>query len=99
MAQQDDGADCARTEPAMAEPAATDGSPGRIIDCRCLSPGDLVEARYNGRLYYEGKVTETVPVLGMFWILETRTGTRKLLDPLAFHVIRLAAAEGTGPTR
>jgi hypothetical protein len=80
----------------MAEPAATDRSPVRIIDCRSLSPGDMVEARYNGRLYYEGKVTETVPVLGMFWILETKTGTRKLLDPVALHVTRLAAAEGTG---
>jgi hypothetical protein len=80
----------------MHEPAAIDGSPGRIIDCRDLSPGDMVEARYNGHLYYTGKVTETVPVLGMFWILETRTGTRKLLDPLALHVVRLAAAGAAG---
>jgi len=30
-----------------------------------------------------------VPVLGMFWILDSRTGTRKLLDPLAFEVVRV----------
>jgi hypothetical protein len=64
----------------------------RITDCRELSPGDVVEARYNGLLYYTGKVTETVPVLGMFWILESRTGTRKLLDPLAFEVVRASKA-------
>ena len=73
----------------MAESAATDKSPGRIIDCRSLSPGDVVEARYNGLMYYQGKVTETVPVLDMFWILDSRTGTRKLPDPLAFEVVRV----------
>jgi hypothetical protein len=25
----------------------------------------------------------------MFWILDSRTGTRKLLDPLAFEVVRV----------
>lgn len=57
----------------MHESAATDGAVGRIVHCRDLSPGDVVEARYNGHLYYVGRVTETVPVLGMFWILETST--------------------------
>ncbi|WP_457973976.1 hypothetical protein [Arthrobacter sp. D1-17] len=62
----------------------------RITDCRELRPGDVVEAHHNGLLYYAGKVTETVPVLGMFWILEIRTGTRKLIDPLAYVVVRSA---------
>lgn len=61
----------------------------RITHCGDLSPGDVIEARYNGLMYYQGKVTETVPVLGMFWILDSRTGTRKLLDPLAFEVVRV----------
>jgi hypothetical protein len=60
----------------------------RITNTRELRPGDVVEARFNGLLYYAGKVTETVPVLGMFWILEIRTGTRKLIDPLAYEVVR-----------
>jgi hypothetical protein len=74
------------------EPVMNESTMPRIISCRDLSPGDLIEARYNGHMYYQGKVTETVPVLGMFWILDTRTGTRKLLDPLAFEVVRLPAA-------
>lgn len=65
----------------------------RITDCRELSPGDVIEARYNGLVYYSGKVTETVPVLGMFWILESRTGTRKLIDPVAYEVVRWKAVE------
>ena len=60
----------------------------RITSCRDLAAGDVIEARYNGLLYYAGKVTETVPVLGMFWILDFRTGTRRLVDPLAFEVVR-----------
>ena len=86
-------------EPAMHDSAGTGSAAGRIIDCRNLSPGDMIEASYNGQLYYVGTVTETVPVLGMFWILEARTGTRKLLDPLALHVVRRPAADAAaGPT-
>lgn len=77
----------------MHDSAPTHRPPGRIMDCRTLSPGDTIEACYNGQLYYVGTVTETVPVLGMFWILEARTGTRKLLDPLALHVVRRTAAD------
>jgi hypothetical protein len=29
----------------------------------------------------------------MFWILDVRTGTRKLLDPLALHVNRLQSGD------
>jgi hypothetical protein len=85
-------------EPFMHDSPATDGAAGRIIDCRSLSPGDIIEAHYNGQLYYVGTVTETVPVLGMFWILESGTGTRKLLDPLALHVVRRTAAETAAGT-
>ena len=67
----------------------------RITHCGDLSPGDVVEARYNGLMYYQGKVTETVPVLDMFWILDSRTGTRKLLDPLAFEVVRVPEKPAT----
>jgi hypothetical protein len=71
------------------EPAMNEAATRRITHCGDLSPGDVIEARYNGLMYYQGKVTETVPVLGMFWILDSRTGTRKLLDPLAFEVVRV----------
>ncbi|MFF2316405.1 hypothetical protein ACFVTE_09065 [Arthrobacter sp. NPDC058097] len=77
----------------MNDSAATGTAAGRIIDCRNLSAGDTIEASYNGQLYYVGTVTETVPDLGMFWIHEARTRTRKLLDPLALHVVRLQSAD------
>ncbi|MFC9350575.1 hypothetical protein [Arthrobacter sp. NPDC057013] len=77
----------------MQDSTATGSAAGRIIDCRTLAPGDMIEASYNGQLYYVGTVTETVPALGMFWILEPRTGTRKLLDPLALYVVRRPAAD------
>jgi hypothetical protein len=81
----------------MHDSAATGAAAGRIIDCRNLAPGDAVEARYNGELYYVGTVTDIVPVLGMFWILEAKSGTRKLLDPLALHVVRRTAADTADP--
>jgi hypothetical protein len=82
----------------MHDSAANDGAARRIIDCRNLSPGDKIEAHYNGQLYYVGTVTETVPVLGMFWILAAGTGTRKLLDPLALLVVRRTAADTAAGT-
>lgn len=35
----------------MHDSAATDGAARRIIDCRNLSPGDKIEAHYNGQLF------------------------------------------------
>lgn len=47
---------------------------------RELAIGDLVEAWHDGRRYNRGKVMRTIPSMGMFWILDSGSGTRKLVD-------------------
>lgn len=51
-----------------------------------LRIGDEIEAWHNGKLYHRGRVTDVVPALELFWILDSRTGTRKLLDPEALEI-------------
>jgi hypothetical protein len=36
-------------------------------------------------------VTDVVPALELFWILDARTGTRKLLDPEALEIRHVEA--------
>jgi hypothetical protein len=74
------------TEPVQAE-RATSG----------LQPGDHIEAWHNGKLFHQGRVTDVVPKLDLFWILDARTGTRRLLDPEALEIVRVeSTAPGTG---
>lgn len=67
---------------------------GKLIVRACveLSQGDEIEAWHDGRLVHRGKVTETVPTLALFWILDARTGTRKLLDMEVLEIVRCAGA-------
>ncbi|WP_324642953.1 hypothetical protein [Pseudarthrobacter sp. LT1] len=51
-----------------------------------LRIGDQIEAWHRGRLFHKGRVTGVVPALELFWILDARTGTRKLLDPEALEI-------------
>jgi hypothetical protein len=51
-----------------------------------LRIGDQIEAWHNGKLFHRGRVTDVVPALELFWILDARTGTRKLLDPEALEI-------------
>jgi hypothetical protein len=51
-----------------------------------LRIGDTIEAWHRGRLFHRGRVTGVVPHLNLFWILDARTGTRKLLDPEALEI-------------
>lgn len=51
-----------------------------------LRVGDQIEAWHNGKLFHHGRVTAVVPALELFWILDARTGTRKLLDPEALEI-------------
>jgi len=53
---------------------------GIVRDLADLVVGDLIEAWHDGRCYNRGKVLLTVPSSGMFWILDTGSGTRKLVD-------------------
>lgn len=62
----------------------------RIIrSCTELSPGTQIEAWHHGRLIHLGRVSATIPSMGMFWIIDARNGTRKLLDLEALDVIPL----------
>jgi hypothetical protein len=56
-----------------------------------LRIGDTIEAWHRGRLFHRGRVTDVVPALELFWILDDRTGTRKLLDPEALEIRHVEA--------
>jgi len=60
-----------------------------IGSCDELAPGDAVEAFYKNTLVYRGPVTEIDPKHGLFWILDTLTGSRRLVDIAKFSVVRL----------
>jgi hypothetical protein len=61
-----------------------------------LQPGDHIEAWHNGKLFHQGRVTDVVPQLDLFWILDARTGTRRLLDPEALEIVRVEPTPGHG---
>lgn len=69
-----------------------------IRTCDALANGDEIEAWHCGRLLHRGRVIQTLPSIGMFWILCTRTGVRKLVDLEASEIIRVAPAN-QGPAR
>ena len=62
---------------------------GIVRDLNDLVVGDMIEAWHQGRRYNRGKVLQTVPSMGMFWILDTGSGTRKLVDFESLLVRRL----------
>jgi hypothetical protein len=59
-----------------------------------LNVGDEIEAWHNGKLFHRGTVTQTVTAVDLFWILDSRTGTRRLIDTEALVILR-AADPGT----
>lgn len=61
-----------------------------------LHTGDHIEAWHNGKLFHRGRVTHLVPALDLFWILDARTGTRRLLDPEALEIVRVMEAPPAG---
>ena len=77
------------TEPVKTERVGTDR----------LQAGDYIEAWHNGKLFHQGRVTDVVPKLDLFWILDARSGTRRLLDPEALDIIRREdmALDGSEP--
>jgi hypothetical protein len=61
-----------------------------VIDtCDELSPGDSIEAFYRSTLVHRGPITEIAPAQGLFWILDTLTGSRRLLDISELEIVRL----------
>jgi hypothetical protein len=70
-----------------------------IQTCDALTHGDHIEAWHQGRLLHRGKVSQTLPTMGMFWIVCARTGVRKLVDLEASEIIRVATSSNPGPGR
>ena len=62
-----------------------------------LNVGDEIEAWHNGKLFHRGPVTQTVTGVDLFWILDARTGTRRLIDAEALVILR-PADPGTAKT-
>jgi len=54
-----------------------------------LRPGDLVEGRRGGRLLHLGRVTDIAPNQGLLWILDTVSGSRRLLDHSELEITRV----------
>ena len=67
-----------------------------IRTCGELATGDQIEAWHNGKLFHRGRVTQTIPLMELFWILDARTGARKLLDVEALDIVRCAPTAGYG---
>ncbi|MEK0156626.1 hypothetical protein [Arthrobacter oryzae] len=57
-----------------------------------LSVGEEIEAWHKGRLFHRGRVAETIPTTDLFWIVDSRTGARKLLDVEALEIVRAEKA-------
>ncbi|WP_082566629.1 hypothetical protein [Arthrobacter sp. Soil764] len=71
----------------------------RIVgSCRELASGDGIEAFYQGTLMHRGPVTNTNPDYGLFWILDTLTGSACLIDMFELDIVRIPPpAVGSGP--
>jgi len=59
-----------------------------------LAIGDQVEAWHRGRLAHQGTVSSTFQDIDLFWIIDARTGTRRLLDLEQLSVRRVPAGRG-----
>ena len=65
------------------------GGKSNVRTCSELSAGEEIEAWHKGRLFHRGRVTETIPSTDLFWIVDSRTGARKLLDVEALEIVRV----------
>ena len=68
----------------------TAGDEQQVLSVEELSVGDGIEAWHNGKLFHRGEVIRTVADTDLFWILDERTGLRRLIDAEVL-VIRRAA--------
>lgn len=73
----------------------------QVQSCEELVVGDQIEAWHNGKLFHRGEVVRTVPATDLFWILDEKTGTRRLIDAEALVILRVAvpAAAAGAPGR
>lgn len=72
----------------------TAGDARQVYSSEELSVGDRIEAWHNGRLFHRGEVIRTVAATDLFWILDDRTGTRRLIDTEALVILRTEVPHG-----
>ena len=58
-----------------------------------LAAGDEIEAWHRGRLAHRGTVSSTFRDIDLFWIIDARTGARRLLDLEQLSVRRVPAGK------
>ncbi|MBT2552776.1 hypothetical protein [Arthrobacter sp. ISL-5] len=51
-----------------------------VRSCAELSAGEEIEAWHRGRLSHRGTVANILEDIDLFWIIDARTGARRLLD-------------------
>lgn len=69
----------------------------RVHSTSELSVGDEIEAWHNGKLFHRGRVNQTVASMDLFWIVDSRTGARRLIDVEALIILRATAPAETPP--
>jgi hypothetical protein len=60
-----------------------------VRSCAELSEGEEIEAWHRGRLAHRGTVASTLEEIDLFWIIDARTGARRLLDLEQLSVRRI----------
>ena len=55
-----------------------------------LAAGEEIEAWHKGRLFHRGRVEEKIPSTDLFWIVDARSGARRLLDVEALEIVKVA---------
>lgn len=64
-----------------------------VRSCGELSTGEEIEAWHRGRLAHRGTVASTLEEIDLFWIIDARTGARRLLDLEQLSVRRVPVAK------
>ncbi|WP_200951902.1 hypothetical protein [Arthrobacter sp. Soil736] len=60
-----------------------------VRSCAELSAGEEIEAWHRGRLAHRGTVASTLEEIDLLWIIDARTGARRLLDLEQLSVRRI----------
>jgi hypothetical protein len=53
-----------------------------------LQHGDLVDLHSEGKLHFSGYLDDAMPELHILWILEARTGERKMVSTDEYRIVR-----------
>ena len=63
-----------------------------VLDPAGVRPGDRIEVWERESLLHVGTVGQSAPHLGILWILETGTGSRKLIPVHGYRLRRVPPA-------